>query len=460
MTFAGYTVGQLRDFVRDLTGVYSPDLISDATIEAWINEAYFDLLAQQVWPWAPSVTEALAASSYPPFPGTQHRLLAYKAAAILLESQADDTQRVQEYTDVYTAMVAAVYQNTLNAASTGDVDTQAKIIRLVRELVDIFDNSITDTFISRKIDDEYNQLFDAYTWPLDRTSFKAVVLSNYGRILAYGVASRFATTYGKPEAMSTQFQNEYSSILTQMKIAYLYTAGAVTNPHSLGSIRTQVRALIQDYSKTLPDVLLNAWINEAYTNLSFEREWNWLLFDFEANLVTDQGSFIVPLTRRVLGMYNVSADGYNVKEVRRRAELIDIEKNNSTYYYEISNDLAMVDDGHGGFTPATAILIYPTPTEAVTFKGRAASRTVSLVVDSDVVRFDEQFSSILAYRVAIRALSFDSNNKKLLELYSMEDAKMFESMMRFYQLDASTDPFSIGSTALEQRKYIPYFRVS
>ena len=449
MTFAGYTVAQLRDFVRELTGIFSTDLVSNATIESWINEAYFDLLAQQVWPFAPSTVEALVATDYPPFVGTSHRLLAYKAAAMLLETQADDTPRIQEYKDVYTVMVAALYQNTLNAASTGDVDTQAKMIRLVRELIDIFDNSVTDTFISRKLDDEYNQLFDSYTWTQDRSTFRATLLANaYGRILSYGVASRLAATYEKPEGMVQAMRAEYESILEQLKVVYLYTNAATTNPSTLGALRKQVRSLLQDFSKDTPDSLINAWINDAYTSLVFEREWEFMWFDFTFTLNTSQDSYDFggQNIRRVLGLYNVSADGYDVKPVTRRAELFDIEKNNTTYYYMLDSA------GH--------IKIYPTPTESVTMFGRGVVNHTPLLLDTDAPIFGAQFGSILAYRAAIMGLLFDSNNNKIIGAYQKQAENVFDAMVRYYQLDTSTDAFSIGSTALERRKYIPYFRVS
>lgn len=44
-------LGELRTYVRDLTGVYSTDLVSDSLLNRWINEAYFELARDRDWPW-------------------------------------------------------------------------------------------------------------------------------------------------------------------------------------------------------------------------------------------------------------------------------------------------------------------------------------------------------------------------------------------------------------------------
>lgn len=45
------TLTELKNYVRDLTGVYSTDLLSDALLERWLAEAYSELNQSDDWPW-------------------------------------------------------------------------------------------------------------------------------------------------------------------------------------------------------------------------------------------------------------------------------------------------------------------------------------------------------------------------------------------------------------------------
>jgi len=41
----------LRQHVRDLTGVYSSDVVSDTLINTWVNEAYNEVARERDWDW-------------------------------------------------------------------------------------------------------------------------------------------------------------------------------------------------------------------------------------------------------------------------------------------------------------------------------------------------------------------------------------------------------------------------
>lgn len=45
------TLTELKNYVRDLTGVYSTDLLSDALLERWLAESYSELNQHEDWPW-------------------------------------------------------------------------------------------------------------------------------------------------------------------------------------------------------------------------------------------------------------------------------------------------------------------------------------------------------------------------------------------------------------------------
>ena len=41
----------LRNYVRDLTGVYSTDLLPNTLLDRWLQESYSELNRQEDWPW-------------------------------------------------------------------------------------------------------------------------------------------------------------------------------------------------------------------------------------------------------------------------------------------------------------------------------------------------------------------------------------------------------------------------
>lgn len=44
-------LSQLRQYVRDLTGIYSTDLLSDSLINRWLGETYSEVNRAAEWPW-------------------------------------------------------------------------------------------------------------------------------------------------------------------------------------------------------------------------------------------------------------------------------------------------------------------------------------------------------------------------------------------------------------------------
>jgi hypothetical protein len=56
------TLAELRSYVRDLTGVYSTDILPDTLVNRWLQEAYTEVSLTEPWPWMVSrVTGTLAA---------------------------------------------------------------------------------------------------------------------------------------------------------------------------------------------------------------------------------------------------------------------------------------------------------------------------------------------------------------------------------------------------------------
>lgn len=55
------TLAELRAYVRDLTGIYSTDLLPDTLLNRWLQEAYTELNRDKDWPWVIDITSGTAA---------------------------------------------------------------------------------------------------------------------------------------------------------------------------------------------------------------------------------------------------------------------------------------------------------------------------------------------------------------------------------------------------------------
>ena len=55
------TLAELRAYVRDLTGIYSTDLLPDTLLNRWLQEAYTELNRDKDWPWVIDITSGTIA---------------------------------------------------------------------------------------------------------------------------------------------------------------------------------------------------------------------------------------------------------------------------------------------------------------------------------------------------------------------------------------------------------------
>jgi hypothetical protein len=150
-------------YVRDLTGVYSTDVISDTLLNRWINESYRELARLQTWPWLP-VTDLSAGTDVPAFDAEYHHVLSYRAAVRVLRFQADDTQRGEAYIQEYQAIVQDMLKAYLPALASALSGTRAQLRRLCRDLTGVYDNSLSDAMINMMLNDSYNELAVAKDW--------------------------------------------------------------------------------------------------------------------------------------------------------------------------------------------------------------------------------------------------------------------------------------------------------
>lgn len=457
MAYTTYNLAALGAYVRNLTGVFSTDILTDGILYGYINEAYSELSRQQEWTWSNTASPAAALASgsdVPAFNAQYHPLLAYKAAATVLVTQADDTPRAQEYLAIYKSIVLSLIQDDLQIAITGDVintgdyTDYSKLVKFVRQLINVYDGTVSNTYIENKLKDEYKLLADAFTWSWTYGTGNLTAIAEYAKILAYSAAAKLSAELGAPEQLTKAYMLEYADILERMKRTTLYTLQTVA-PSTLAQLRVYTRSLMGNYSKDIPDVLINTWLNEAYTLLQNQRDWKWL--QVETSVSVTAGSSVINLpagsTGKIMGIYVVNENGLSIDPVTQRPTLHDVDENTDKYFFST--------------TSAGVITIAPAPTENITVKIRYVKNGDLMSTDASTTLLDTQFVNILAYRAAIKGYLFSPDaNKKILEIYVQQERDMFDAIISYYNLDHNTDTFQLGIRGVEERKYIPYFRVN
>lgn len=446
-------LSELRTYVRDLTGIYSTDILSDTILTRWINEAYREITRSQNWPWASSVVDLVNGLDAPVFAGEYHAILAYRVADKALGFEADDTERAKRYKEeadfIYTQMVLKYLQGQAHSTS----GNMASLIRNVRDYLNMYEDAISDDLIESRIMDVYNELYEGHVWPFDRNPFPGMGWDRT-RVLVLGAAGRLGLQAGRDAAFVETMANEYQLAYEELKTVFFRNQTG-TGYSNLGQLRSLVRTITGDYSKLIPDVLINLWINEEYQLLASEKDWAWLEQTTQLTVAAGSNQFyLMNGTRKVLEMYVVEgADPeYSASSVTQSEiiypvpHIMDIERNAEKFHYDVSS---------GGL-----VTISPTPERDITIRARYAASFSPLTGDLSEPGFDEQFRSILAYRVGMRVAAYTNADKNIMDLCVMVSQNMFEAMNKFYQLEHSMEAFQLGGKALETRKYLPWFRTA
>lgn len=157
-----YTLNTLTTYVRNLTGIQSVDLVTDALIKSWLNEAYHDVARIYNWSWTP-VTD-MGDSDSPAFAAEYHHLLAYRVAAKLLQAQGDDSNRAEVYLAEFKSVVDQMYLKTLQGTAAGSYGNRGQLRALARSLAGEFSDKVSDTLINMWLDEEYIQLSNLHDW--------------------------------------------------------------------------------------------------------------------------------------------------------------------------------------------------------------------------------------------------------------------------------------------------------
>lgn len=448
-----YTLNGLRTYTRDLTGIYTTDIITDDLLDRWINEAYFEVGRLFKWSWAGTVTTLTGLTS-PVFPAQFHPVLAYRTAAKVLEFESDDTKRAEFYTKEFNSLVADMYKYDLQATAYEVTNTMAGLVSNVRTWLDDYSDRISDELIEERIMDVYDELYEGATWSFSKTPFPGMGW-DYTRVLVFGAAGRLGGLAGKGPDFIASMQSEFGLAMEEMKTHFLLT-GTATAQTTRGNLRQLVRSVTGIYGKSVPDTLINAWINEEYQVLAAERNWAWLEQIHQAEVAANTSTFTLPNgSRKILEMFvveklsgltgaqdNVSANDivYTVGSV------LDVESNSARYVYDVSD---------GG-----VVRISPTPNKNITVRVRYTIETPQLTSDSSTPAMAEKFRSLLAYSTAVKVCAYSNAPQNIIDLCNSSATSLYTSMYNEYQLSHSTEPLQIGGSGLETRKYLPWFRTA
>lgn len=344
-TYPRMTRANLRSLVRELTGVLSTDVITDARINEWLNEALYNINAIgdnlgvfwnngtggtpttitdsgttyrfPGWEWdnttlfPTDVKTNLymeSDSDTPPWNnGYYDSVLSYKVTSRIFTQIVDDTTRAAEYDAKYSELSNLLFRDKwlshngrfidVNSTTTGVqyISLIMMTLNLLDELVSIDTAYDVSVRVASTINNELNELHDSYKWPFSKTYSN---FAPYTDILCYGAAARLA---GEQNLVSTHLtgqvglsdiriqtlKSNYETRLTALKTKYLIPLYVSNKPTNLSTITAQVRGMINEYSRDLSDELIYTLIDDAYMSLCYERNWLFLDKFIEIPVLTD-----------------------------------------------------------------------------------------------------------------------------------------------------------------------------
>lgn len=152
----------LRVYVRDLTGVYATDLVSDALLDRWLNESLYELFRMEKWPWA--VAELVTNTDTPTFDSQFHAVLAYRTAIRVLATQADDTKRGEAYAAEYAGLLASMRQEYFPKLAAASVANRGQLRDYVRDITNVQSDTISDALINQWLQEAYQTVARQRTW--------------------------------------------------------------------------------------------------------------------------------------------------------------------------------------------------------------------------------------------------------------------------------------------------------
>lgn len=437
----------VSDYIRTLTGVFSRDIITDDLLLFWVNEAYSELARLYEWPWLPITP--LAAGDSPKFDSDFATILAYRVAPRVLELEADDSPRAAAYTREYERMLENMYKSLLRSQDITTPASMADLVLHVRTLLDEYSTRLDTALIETTIMNTHDELVAKEAWVFSSNVFPQMGWAD-ARILAYGAAARLGIHVEKSADFTNGMLQEYSTMLDHLRLKFendFSTRGSTAD-----ALIRQSRTFLGIYSKKASDSLLRTWLYEEYQNLCSERPWAWLQ-------TTD--TFAMP----------ANATSFNFGPSAGRVKIHEINR--------------VVKDTAGNITESEPLILVPSligipvNTDNIYYAYDTATKDVLVgpARDEDyeiMVRYEElpdvnsgmtsnilvpdRFVHILAYRVAMRAAVIVEAPQTVFDLCQNAAEALYNAMYNDYQMAHTQEPFQIGGSSLEDRKYVPWFR--
>jgi hypothetical protein len=454
-------VAFLINYVRQLTGVFSTDILSDDLLLFWINEAYAELGRTYQWPWLPVVT--LSPIDRPNFDCDFHTILSYRVASRVLDLEADESNRSAAYTREYETMLSNLYNHYLRAQDVGAPASMADLVLLVRTLLNEYSQVIDDVFIQNRILNTHEELAASESWVFPSATFPYMGWDQ-ARVLAYGAAARVAPLAGKDQAFTNVLLEEYMSGVAHIRILFQNNFSSRSN--TAEALARQARDFLGNYSTKASASLLKIWIYEEYQNLCSERSWAWLERTNEFTIAAGDTDFsletdlvkIYELHRVVTRTQQATTGVVDTEPVVLVPSTLDVRQNDPRLYYA-------VDHANG------KVVIGPVQTEDVVLRIRYAvtpeygylmPATVAGATGNTFSEFaiPNRYLHILSYRVAMRAAVISEAPQDVYNMCSKAAQDLYDSMYRDYETAHSQEPFQMGGNALETRKYVPWFRTA
>jgi len=185
------TLAELRAYVRDLTGVYSTDLLPDTLLDRWLKESYSELNRTEDWPWLTAIAS-----------GT----LAIGQTVITLTTPAG---RVRE--------LAMTYPNSLVV----QIPSRRGLVQTVDGDDDFFYdcNTAGNIVLSKAFDETmtYKVNYIKAAPAISPTGDATNIPSEYAGILAYRTAIKVLNSQADDSGRGDAYGGEYASMLEDMR---------------------------------------------------------------------------------------------------------------------------------------------------------------------------------------------------------------------------------------------------
>jgi hypothetical protein len=452
----------LINYVRELTGVFSTDILSDTLLLFWLNEAYAELARSYQWPWLP--ISSLQINDSPAFDCDFFPLLSYRVAARVLDLEADDSPRGAAYTREYETMVSNLYKHSLRGQDVGAPTSMSSLVLFVRSLLDEYSQALDDSMIENKIRNVHDELVQSEAWVFPSSTFPYMTYAD-SRVLAYGAAGRLAVLTGKTKEFTDSLLEEYVTSVANLRLKYQNNFS--TSVSTAESLARQARTFIGIYGKNVSDTLLKTWVYEEYQNLCSERSWAWLEQTDLIEIAAGEERFALNTQLfRVYELYLTTtrtttggADGVVDSEALQLVpSVLDVYENTDRMYYAIDH-------------AAGEVVIAPIPKEDIRLRiryaivpqpGTAMPTTTEGTPGNIFTGFavPERYRHLISYRVAMRAAVIAEAPQAVFDMCANAAAALYQAMYNDYEMAHTQEPFQLGGNGLESRKYVPWFRTA